>query len=188
MELGSGVDRRALLSRDNINVQPFWWESWLCSRTDTALHIDALRVVRMNIALEIMGVGALIWTLCTEPLHWTDVWDGMDLLLALPTLFALLGFRADPPPRLARWCCVLCAAYAVNVVYDVVRIFSGSGQAGRSRTVTALIDAGSLWMWMQCVYYNRELARALAQWQAPIAIVTVGDSGHIEARIPLSPG
>ena len=48
-----------------------------------------------------------------------------------------------------------------------------------------LTDAGSLWMWMQTVYYNRLLARALARQQAPIAYVTVASSGNqIEASLP----
>ena len=182
MELG-GDNRSALLRHDD-DAPPPRWQFWLCGRTDTALHIDALRAVRVNLAFELLGAAALAWTLCTERLHWTDVWDGVDLLLALPTLFALLAYRADPPVGLARWCCVLCAAYTVSVAFDLVWLCLGRWRAVPSRSMTALTDAGSLWMWMQCVYYNRELALALARWQAPIAFVTVSAGDQIEARLP----
>ena len=168
MELRS-VDKRGLLQEND--APPKWWETWLCGRNDTALHLDALRAVRVNLAFEVVGAAALIWTVCTERLKWRDVSDGMDLLLALPTLFALLSYSADPPSGLARWCWVLLAIYATSVGFDVVVLLLGRWSAVMSQSATALADACSLWMWMQCVYYNRQLARALAR-QAPIAYVT----------------
>ena len=140
-----------------------WWEQWLCGRrTGMALLTDALRAVQVNLAFELLGLVALVWTLCTEQPRWVDVWDGVDLLLALPTLLALLSYSADPPPELARWCWVLLSMYAANVAVDIVVLLLGRSSKVPSRAVIALTDAGSLCMWMQCVYYNQELVRALA--------------------------
>ena len=182
MELGSSVDKRGLLHDDE--SPPSWWELWLCGRSDRALHIDALRAVHTNLVFELIGAASLVWTLCTEKIHWRDVWDGVDLLLALPTLFALLSFSADPPLWLARWCLVLLAFYVAGVAFDVAWLLLGRWSAAASRSMTALSDAGALCMWLQCAYFNQQLARALAR-QAPIAYVTVGTVRHqVEARLP----
>ena len=184
MEL-QGADSGRLLRRDGMDDDdaPSWWEQWLCGRTRSAPHIDALRIVRANLAFAILGAAALGWTLCTERLRWRDVWDGADLLLALPTLFALHRYRADPPPGLARWCSAVLVAYALAVAFDVVWVLLGRWKAVPSRTLTALADVGSLWMWAQCVYFNRLLAEQLAR-QAPIAYVTVSGGVEVAARLP----
>jgi hypothetical protein len=184
MELG-GVDGGRLLLEDGPDAPIPWWEKNLCGRTPSAPHIDALRSCKINLAFEVLGALALFWTLCTERWRWRDAWDGIDLLLALPTLFALLRYHADPPPALARWCFAMLAVYALAVGFDVIWLLMGRWKEVPSRSMTALTDAGSLWMWMQTVYYNRLLARALARQQAPIAYVTVASSGNqIEASLP----
>ena len=180
MEL-RGVDGSRLLSEGTEAASR--WERWLFGRTQAAPHIDARRAARMNLAFEILGAMGLTWTLCTERLRWRDVWDGADLVLALPTLAALLHYHADPPPNLARWCYVLVVAYALAVAFDVVWLLLGRWREVASRTVTALADGGSLLMWMQCIYYNRLLAHTFAQQQQPIAYVTVSSSG-VEAKLP----
>ena len=147
--------------------------------------MDALRAVRVNLAFELLGALGLAVTLCTEPLQWRDLWDGLDLLLALPTLFILRAYHADPPPRLARWCWALLVAYALGVAVDVWWLFAGRWKQVPSRSLTALGDAGALCMWAQCVYYNRQLALVLAR-QAPIAYVTVSTHTHAASGTPLS--
>ena len=128
----------------------------------------------MNLVFELIGAAALLWTLCTESrIYWKDVWNGVDLLLALPTLAALLSYHADPPPALAHWCTALAVIYALNVVLDLAWLFMGRWHAVLGRSLTALADAGSLVMWTQCVYFHQLLARALARQQMPIAYVTV---------------
>ena len=182
MELG-GVDGRRLL-RDDDTSPAAWWETWICGRTQTALHIDAMRVVRLNLAIELIGAAALAWTMCTEQFQWRDAWDATDFLLSLPTLLTLLRYHADPPSWLARWCRVLLIAYASSVAFDLVCLLMGRSSTVVSRSMTALSDAGSLCLWMQCIYYHRELAQELAR-QAPIAYVTVSAShDQVEAKLP----
>ena len=192
MELGQGVDRGRLLPPDDTDSDdaPSIWERWLLGRTrGRAPHLDAIRAARINLACEVLAAMALLWTLCTERPQWRDAWDVVDALLALPTLIALLCYHADPPPNLARWCYVLVVAYTLGVAFDVVWLLMGRWRAVASRTVTALADGGSLLLWVQCVYYNRLLARELARQQQPIAYVTVSSaSGDVveAAALPVA--
>lgn len=181
MEIGSGIDRSNLLPSE-ADEAPSAWEAWLCGRTKAPVHIDAIRAVRANLAFELAGAVALLWTGFSARLHWRDAWDALDLLLALPTLFVLLSYHADPPPALARWCWVLIAFYAVGLALDFAWLFGGRWSAFPSRILAVLTDAGSLCMWMQCVFYNRKLAHALAQ-QYPVAYVTVSND-QVAARLP----
>ena len=185
MDVGSGVDPQRLLPKYDPDAPLSWWERCL-GRTEAALHLDAIRAVRMNLALELLGGAALAWTIYTEKLRWRDVWGGLDTLLAVPTLFALLSYSADPPAGLARWCWVLLVLYALSVAFDVVWLLLGHWSKVSSRSAAALTDAGSLYLWIQCVYYNQQLAAAFAQQAAPIAYVTVSAShGHVDARLPV---
>ena len=176
MQLEGADDTRLL--RDDGNGDVTWWERWLCGRTRAALHIDALSSVRTNLVFGVLSAASLLWTFCTvwlshtETLRWPDVWDGIDLLLALPTLVMLHRFSADPPTWLARWCTFMLVIYTANEAADLWVVLTGRWSRVPSRCWTTLMDAGSLGMWMQCVYYNTQLARALAR-QAPMAYVTV---------------
>ena len=73
--------------------------------------------------------------------------------------------------------------YAAGVMWDAFEVVTGRWSHVASRTMTAFADAGSLSLWMQCVYYHRELARMLAR-QTPIAYVTVSASrNEVDARL-----
>ena len=160
-----------------------WWERWLCGRTGAATHVDALQAARFNLLCVAVSSVSLAFTLLTQRLHWRDVWSLVDDTVALPTLSALIYYSADPPSKLARWCWVLLAAYALGVLLDLVWLYMGRWRAAPSRATTALADAGSLWMWTQAVYYNRQLERSLREQARPIAIITVSGN-RVEARLP----
>ncbi|EOD10785.1 hypothetical protein EMIHUDRAFT_248238 [Emiliania huxleyi CCMP1516] len=157
-----------------------------CDHFGVGLYFGALGVqwaARFNLLCVAVSSVSLAFTLLTQRLHWRDVWSLVDDTVALPTLSALIYYSADPPSKLARWCWVLLAAYALGVLLDLVWLYMGRWRAAPSRATTALADAGSLWMWTQAVYYNRQLERSLREQARPIAIITVSGN-RVEARLP----
>jgi hypothetical protein len=141
-----------------------WWERWLCGRTGTrTVFAEAEAAAWTNLLWEIVGAATLIWTISTEKLLWSDVYDAIDLALAIPTLVPLLCTLRDlhaPGAWMRCWCWFLVLAYGVGVLWDIADTIVGRTAKLSKHTVTALTDACSLFMWVQVVYYNREVARA----------------------------
>ena len=115
-----------------------------------------------------MGIASLVWNICTEhTLQKSDWRDAYDVALALPTLLLLWGRDCSESKWLRRWLGLLAVIYAINVATDAFSLISGRWSKAAARSLKAVTDAGSLYMWAQILYIDHRIRIACQPQHAP---------------------
>lgn len=137
-----------------------WWEQWLCGvERGRPLRATLHRIVCLNMAFAIVSGVAVLYTLATARIRWSDAEDAAESLLTVPTLVLLLrnALEQSASRELRCWVAMLTCVYGLGVAIDLVELVMGRWSKAAVRSFTALIDAGSLYMWAQILYLQRRM-------------------------------